>query len=70
MTDNETVGEYLARARTLFKAKLRYAAQWNTEYNESNIYYVIQSQAIELEEENLQQNTILQIIQRLLQQHQ
>ena len=43
MTDSETVGNYLARASTLFKTKLRYAAQWNTEYDKSNIYYVVHS---------------------------
>ena len=41
MKEGETVGEYLARARTLFKAKLKFASQWNTEYDESDMWYVI-----------------------------
>ena len=31
MTDDETVGKYLAWARTLIKTKLRTTTQWNTE---------------------------------------
>ena len=41
MKEGETVGEYLARARTLFKAKLKYTSQWNTEYDESDMWYVV-----------------------------
>ena len=40
MTDDETVGKYLARARTLLKTKLRTTTQWDMEYNESNAFYV------------------------------
>ena len=41
MKESKTVGEYLARARTLFKAKLRYTAQWTTEYDPSDMWNVI-----------------------------
>ena len=39
--ENETVGEYLARARTLFKTKLRSVTQWSTEYDPSDMYKVV-----------------------------
>ena len=31
MKEGKTIGEYLARTRTLFEAKLKFASQWNTE---------------------------------------
>ena len=41
MKEGETLGEYLARARTLFKAKLKLDSQWNEEYDPSNMWYVV-----------------------------
>ena len=41
MKEDETLGEYLARARTLFKAKLKLDTQWNEEYDPSNMWYVV-----------------------------
>ena len=41
MKEGKTLGEYLARARTLFKAKLRFASQWNKEYDLSDMWYVM-----------------------------
>ena len=40
MTNEETVGEYLARARTLIKTKLKNLAQWSTEYNDMEAFHV------------------------------
>ena len=37
MKENETLGEYLARARTLFKAKLKLDTQWDEEYDPSDM---------------------------------
>ena len=41
MKENETLGEYLARARTLFKAKLKLDTQWDEEYDPSDMWYVV-----------------------------
>ena len=41
MKENETLGEYLARARTLFKAKLKLDTQWDEEYNPSDMWYIV-----------------------------
>ena len=41
MKEGETLGEYLARARTLFKAKLKLDTQWNEEYNPSDMWYIV-----------------------------
>ena len=41
MKENETLGEYLARARTLFKAKLKLDMQWDEEYDPSDMWYVV-----------------------------
>ena len=39
--EGETLGEYLARARTLFKAKLKLDTQWNEEYDPSDMWYIV-----------------------------
>ena len=41
MKENETLGEYLARARTLFKAKLKLDMQWDEEYDPSDMWYIV-----------------------------
>ena len=41
MKENETLGEYLARARTLFKAKLKLDTQWDEEYDPSDMWYIM-----------------------------
>ena len=41
MKENETLGEYLARARTLFKAKLKLDMQWDEEYDPPDMWYVV-----------------------------
>ena len=41
MKENETLGKYLARARTLFKAKLKLDTQWDEEYDPSDMWYVV-----------------------------
>ena len=41
MKEGETLGEYLARARTLFKAKLKLDTQWDEEYNPSDMWYIV-----------------------------
>ena len=41
MKEGETLGEYLARARTLFKAKLTLDTQWDEEYDPSDMWYVV-----------------------------
>ena len=41
MKEGKTLGEYLARARTLFKGKLKFNSQWNEEYDPSNMWYVV-----------------------------
>ena len=41
MKENKTLGEYLARARTLFKAKLKLDTQWDEEYDPSDMWYIV-----------------------------
>ena len=41
MKEAETVDKYLARARTLFKAKLKYTSQWNTQYYKSDMWCIV-----------------------------
>ena len=41
MKENETLGEYLARARTLFKAKLKLDTQWDEEYDPFDMWYIV-----------------------------
>ena len=41
MKENETLDEYLARARTLFKAKLKLDTQWDEEYDPSDMWYIV-----------------------------
>ena len=40
MTSDETVGEYLARARTLIKSKIKSGAMWSTEFDDTDAYHV------------------------------
>ena len=40
MTSKETVGEYLARARTLVISKIKNNAMWNSTFNEADTYHV------------------------------
>ena len=39
-TSDETAGEYLARARTLVKSKIKNIAIWHIEFNEADAYHV------------------------------
>ena len=41
MKEGETLGEYLARARTLFKAKQKVGTEWDEEYDPSDMWYVV-----------------------------
>ena len=41
MKENKTLAEYLARARTLFKAKLKVDTQWDKEYDPSDMWYIV-----------------------------
>ena len=40
MTSEETVGKYLARAKTLVKSKIKDATLWNSDINEADAYHV------------------------------
>ena len=40
MSSDETVGEYLARARTLIKSKIKNRTMWHTEFNEADAYHM------------------------------
>ena len=40
MTNNETVGEYLARARTLIKSKIKSRVMWKTEFDDTDVYHI------------------------------
>ena len=40
MTSDETVGEYLARARTLVKSKIKNIAMWHSEFNEADVHHI------------------------------
>ena len=40
MTSKETVGEYLARARTLIKSKIKNIAMWNSMFNKADAYHI------------------------------
>ena len=40
MTSKETVGEYLARARTLVKLKIKNIAMWNSTFDKADAYHV------------------------------
>ena len=40
MTSNETVGEYLARARTLIKSKIESGTMWHTEFDDTDTYHI------------------------------
>ena len=40
MTSEETVGEYLARARTLVKSKIKNIAMWHSEFDKTDAYHV------------------------------
>ena len=40
MLEEETVGEYLARSRTLIKTKLKDHTQWNSEYNDTDAFHI------------------------------
>ena len=40
MTNDKTVDEYLAQARTLIKIKLKSPSQWNLEFNKTNAFHV------------------------------
>ena len=40
MKEEETVGEYLARYRTLIKTKLKTRSQWLSDYNDIDAFHV------------------------------
>ena len=40
MTSEETVREYLARARTLVKSKIKNIAMWNSMFDEVDAYHI------------------------------
>ena len=40
MNNDETVGEYLARARTLIKSKIKCGAMWHSEFDKVDAYHV------------------------------
>ena len=40
MKEEETLGEYLAQARTLIKTKLKHPSQWHTEYNDTDAFHM------------------------------
>ena len=40
MTSEETVGEYLTRARTLVKLKIKNIAMWHSEFDEADAYHI------------------------------
>ena len=43
MSIDETVGEYLARARTLVKSKIKNIAMWHSEFDEADAYHMCNS---------------------------
>ena len=40
MTSEETVGEYLARAKTLVKSKIKDAALWHSNIDKADAYHI------------------------------
>ena len=40
MTSEETVGKYLARARTLVKSKIKNIAMWHSDFDDADAYHV------------------------------
>ena len=40
MNSEETVGEYLARAKTLVKSKLKDTTSWHQDINEADAYHI------------------------------
>ena len=40
MSSEETVGEYLARARTLVKSKIKDSAMWHSDFDEADTYHI------------------------------
>ena len=40
MTSKETVGEYLTRARTLVKLKIKNTGMWHSEFNKVDMYRI------------------------------
>ena len=40
MTSEETVGEYLTRAKTLVKSKIKDAALWHSDFNKADAHHV------------------------------
>ena len=40
MNSKETVGEYLARAETLVKSKIKDATSWNSDIDEADMHHV------------------------------
>ena len=40
MTSEETVGEYLARAKTLVKSNIKDTALWHSDFNEADAYHI------------------------------
>ena len=40
MNSEETVGEYLARAKTLVKSKLKEATAWHPDIDEADAYHI------------------------------
>ena len=40
MNSKETVGKYLARAKTLVKSKIKDATSWNSDIDEADTYHV------------------------------
>ena len=67
MTNEETVGEYLARAGTLVKSKINHIAMWHSDFDEADAYHVY----IGLLKTGLKSRmlNLSQFIQRIFQQH-
>ena len=40
MNSKETVGKYLARAKTLVKLKIKDATSWNSDIDEADAYHI------------------------------